>query len=208
MKDRHPKALGRPRASEQKQPTNEKILHAATALFLANGYKEVSVDEVAKKCNVTKATVYYYYESKAALFTETMVQMMVWIRKQMQTMLEDELPLKTRLLNVAAAHLNATVDMDLDSFMREAKHVLTEQQTKKIQEAEQQMYAALEDAFIREIKDGEISNINPTFAAHTYASLLKVGNYKNADHKRIFSSTEETAVQIIRFFWNGLFYEE
>ena len=38
--------------------------------------------EVAKVCGVTKATVYYYYSTKADLFTATMIQMMVRIREK------------------------------------------------------------------------------------------------------------------------------
>ncbi|MDL4842984.1 TetR/AcrR family transcriptional regulator [Aquibacillus rhizosphaerae] len=205
MKEKKSRSLGRPRASELKQPTNELILSMATQLFLTNGYQEVSVDDVAKKCNITKATVYYYYESKAELFTETIVQMMFRIREHMQTMLLEDSPLRDRLLKVAVAHLKATVDLDLDGFMRETKNVLSSEQIKKMQEAEENMYRAIEKAFEAAIENGEITKINPTFAAHSYVSLLKVGNYRDAENNAIFSSIEETADQIVRLFWNGLF---
>ncbi|WP_245690064.1 TetR/AcrR family transcriptional regulator [Sediminibacillus albus] len=200
--------LGRPRSSEQKQPTNQSILAAATDLFLANGYQEVSVDDVAAACNVTKATVYYYYSSKAALFTETIVQMMFRIQAQMEAILQEKAPLRNRLLQVAEAHLEATVDIDLDSFMREAKNALTEEQIKKMQAAEEKLYEAIEQAFTEAMDKGEIRKINSTFAAHTYISLLRVGNYRDADDEPIFPTVQVTAEQIIAFLWNGLFTEK
>ncbi|MRH43445.1 TetR family transcriptional regulator [Aquibacillus halophilus] len=205
LKAKKKRSLGRPRSSELKQPTNEIILQTATYLFLANGYQDVSVDDIAKKCNVTKATVYYYYDSKAELFTEAMVQMMFRIRERMRAMLLEDSPLYGRLLKVTQAHLRATVDIDLDGFMRETKNSLSSDQIKKMQEAEENMYKAIEEAFVNAIDNGEISEINPTFAAHTYISLLRVGNYKNTDNTTIFPSIDETSEQIMTFFWNGLF---
>lgn len=205
MDEKSKRTLGRPRSSEQKQPTNKIILGAATDLFLANGYKEVAVDDVAMKCNVTKATVYYYYSSKAELFTEAMIQMMLRIRQYMQTMLIEDKPLHSRLLKVAKAHLQATVDIDLDSFMRETRSVLSEEQIKRMHDAENYMYAVIEKAFIDAMDSGEISEVNPKFAVHTYISLMKVGNFKNPDNTTIFPSIQETAEQLVTFFWNGLF---
>lgn len=207
MKAKHNRSPGRPRSSDKEQPTEETIIQAASRLFLENSYQNVSVDDVAKKCNVTKATVYYYYDSKADLFTETMVQMMNRIREKMQVMLQEDLPLRHRLLNVTIAHLKATVDIDLDGFMREAKNTLTAEQIKKMHEAEANMNKAVEKAFVDAMAKDEIREINPTFAAQAYLSLLKVGNYKTSDNESIFSTVEETAEQIVRFFWQGLFSE-
>lgn len=205
MKTPKSRSLGRPRSSEIKQPTNEIILHAATELFLKNGYQKVSIDDVAKKCNVTKATVYYYYESKAELFTETMVQMMYRIRKHMQAMFQEAAPLRSRLLKVAEAHLKATVDMDLEGFMRGTKNSLSAEQIKKVQAAEENMNNTIEQSFVDAMAVGEISEVDPKFATHTYLALLKVGNYRNSNNEAIFKSPEESAKHILDFFWNGLF---
>ncbi|WP_222599427.1 TetR/AcrR family transcriptional regulator [Aquibacillus kalidii] len=205
MNSKKNRSLGRPRTSDLKQPTNQIILQAATELFLSHGYQDVSIDEVAKKCGVTKATVYYYYESKALLFTETMVQLMFRIREQMLDMLSEKQPLRTRLLNVTVAHLKATVDLDLDGFMRETKSSLSEEQIKQVQQAERKMYDTIEKAFSNAMEVGEIPHVNPTFASHSYIALLRVGNYRNANNEPLFPTVQETAENINTFFWNGIF---
>ena len=45
----------------------EQIIEAARDLFSTYGYKRVSMDEIAKKANVTKKTVYSYFKSKEDL---------------------------------------------------------------------------------------------------------------------------------------------
>ncbi len=50
-----------------------RILRAADALFGAVGFDGVSVRDIAQRAEVNKALVFYYYDSKEALF-ETVVQ--------------------------------------------------------------------------------------------------------------------------------------
>ena len=53
-------------------PKRRQIAAAAEALFLANGYGAVSMDQVAKTANVSKATLYAHFASKEALFATIM----------------------------------------------------------------------------------------------------------------------------------------
>lgn len=57
-----------PEAADSKQRAKrEAILGAATARFVASGYRKTSVDEVARQAGVAKGTVYLYYRNKAEL---------------------------------------------------------------------------------------------------------------------------------------------
>lgn len=49
-------------------PKRRQVLQAAEQLFLAQGYGAVSMDQVARTANVSKATLYAYFPSKDALF--------------------------------------------------------------------------------------------------------------------------------------------
>src|SRR5919197_6012320 len=46
------------------------ILEAATTLFLRNGYRGTSMDEVAAAAAVSKQTVYKHFADKESLFSE------------------------------------------------------------------------------------------------------------------------------------------
>lgn len=45
----------------------EQIIEAARALFYQFGFQKVSMDEIAKKANVTKKTIYVYFKNKEDL---------------------------------------------------------------------------------------------------------------------------------------------
>lgn len=60
-----------PHAPEQPPeltPKRLQITQAAERLFLAHGYGAVSMDQVSRMANVSKATLYAYFPSKDALF--------------------------------------------------------------------------------------------------------------------------------------------
>lgn len=53
---------------DQKQRLKcERILEAATGLFVRFGYRKTSIDEVARDAGIAKGTVYLYYRNKAEL---------------------------------------------------------------------------------------------------------------------------------------------
>ena len=47
--------------------TRARILSAALALFAADGFDQTSVRDIADKCGLTDAAVYYYYPTKRAI---------------------------------------------------------------------------------------------------------------------------------------------
>lgn len=46
----------------------EMVIKTARELFTLYGYKKVSMDEIAKKSNVTKKTIYTYFKDKESMF--------------------------------------------------------------------------------------------------------------------------------------------
>jgi len=53
----------------------EQVVVAASKLFLDEGYGATGMDAIAKEADVSKATVYSYYEDKSTLFADVMVRM-------------------------------------------------------------------------------------------------------------------------------------
>ncbi|GGE70889.1 TetR/AcrR family transcriptional regulator [Priestia taiwanensis] len=203
MEQKH-RPLGRPRQDKKAKPTKDVIIDVATMLFLTRGYQLVSIDDVAKECGVTKATIYYYYATKADLFTATMVQMMIRIQQRMAHILSAKTPLKERLLELAKAQLKATVDIDLKGFMKEAKISLSEEQLQQMKEVEDKLYAVLEEALTKAMADGEIPSSHPQLAAHAFLSILAVGNYKDTNQQPIIQDLDALAIQLVNLYWNGL----
>lgn len=204
MKNKAQRAPGRPPAHATDVPKDQLILATATRLFIDHGYQKVSVDDISKASGVTKATVYYYFESKAVLFTEAMVLMMNRIRGEIISILKKDTPLKERLYDVTSAHLKATTAFDMEGFMREIKTLLDPEQIQKIKAAEDGLYETIGETITAEINEGKVKELNPLFAAQVLVSMMKIGHYKQKDGTRLFATPEEAATQIVDFYWDGL----
>jgi AcrR family transcriptional regulator len=74
----------RPRPGRRRDPACDRaILDAALATFVAHGYRGMSIEGVASRAGVGKATIYRRYASKAELLVDAM---------RRQLLLVDELP--------------------------------------------------------------------------------------------------------------------
>ena len=56
-----------PDKDEKQRLKRERILEAATTLFVQYGYRKTSIDEVARAAGIAKGTLYLYYSNKAEL---------------------------------------------------------------------------------------------------------------------------------------------
>lgn len=59
---------GRPKDPERTRQRKDDILATSAIIFARQGYAATDLDEIAKVIGVSKATLYYYYESKEQLF--------------------------------------------------------------------------------------------------------------------------------------------
>ena len=57
----------------EKDSTNaeDRILKAAVEIFAEKGYDAAGVDEIAKRANVTKPLIYYYFKGKQTILEES-----------------------------------------------------------------------------------------------------------------------------------------
>ncbi len=77
----------------RKEKKMEDILEAAFELFSANGIKDVSITEIAKKANVSRVSIYNFFESKENLVRQSSFFFMDKIMKDFQALVITNLSL-------------------------------------------------------------------------------------------------------------------
>jgi len=76
------------------------IIRAATALFLLQGIKKVSVSDVAQKAGVTPATIYNQFGNKDTLVREVIIE---WFKKTLEDykqVLNSQVPFEEKLQQI------------------------------------------------------------------------------------------------------------
>ncbi len=109
-----------------------KILDEAWFLFQAKGYRGASMDEVCRRCQITKPTLYYYFQDKATLYFQTLLHQLHGYR----AILEQPATLAERLVDFARAMLDS-FRVDLSAMLRDMEHIRDKNYRRLINEAHQ-----------------------------------------------------------------------
>ncbi|MGN7359181.1 TetR/AcrR family transcriptional regulator [Paenibacillus sp. SAF-054] len=193
---------GRPKRQEQDGSTHQYILKTASGLFMEFGYEPVSLQQIAKVCGVTKASIYYHFENKAQLFTAAITAMMEKAQTSSQQIMHQlDMPLYDRLVMLAERKLRFPHG-DFETILREAAGSLSKEQLESIRRSEESIHDVLTVSFTEAIEKGEVRPLHPLLMAHTLASMLMLGNREVS--KEFAPAPEELAHDIIHMFWNGV----
>ncbi len=98
----------RARREREKQERRRSILQAARETFFENGFHHATMDSVAERAEISKGTVYLYFESKETLLAHLLLRGL----EELVTELEqahtasDHLPADTQLTALAQAYLS------------------------------------------------------------------------------------------------------
>lgn len=199
------RTLGRPRRADQRVPTDVAIIAAATELFMARGYRAVTMDMVAEAAGVTKPAVYYHFGDKAALFTAVAESIFHRARGATTALLAADLTLRQRLQEIATIVLALPQPFTaFDAMMHEAEADLTAEQIAKIRANERSVSDLIEDALLQGAKRGEVRTEDPVLIAHAFLGVLRVGQTRDADGVRRFPDAAQTATRLIDALWDGI----
>ncbi|WP_244951557.1 TetR/AcrR family transcriptional regulator [Sutcliffiella horikoshii] len=194
------KRPGRPKLTDNTNTKNQ-ILHTASQLFMTYGYENVSMEQVAESSQVTKASVYYYFNNKATLFTTAVSNMFNRVKKHTEQLLESHKGLKQRLYEVTVDHLKRP-HVDFETLLKEASPSLSEDNIHVIRTAESGVNDALEAIFKQAVENEEISTTNPLLLAHAFSTVTMIRNKKALIEE--LGGAEKTASALVELFWNGI----
>jgi len=91
--------------------TKKNILHIATEEFSKYGYDAVSMNKLAAKLEVNKATIYYHFKDKKSLYQEVIVSLMQKNRQKEYDILNSNLTPKEKFFEI----INVTISEFKDS---------------------------------------------------------------------------------------------
>ena len=109
--------LGRP-PKEREGEVEERILNAARKVFLEHGFEGSSVDEIAVAARAGKPTIYARIGDKRALFTAVVMRDVVGRIAQFKSDVPTGEAIEQRLVQVAIAMLQWTLESDRMALLR------------------------------------------------------------------------------------------
>jgi TetR/AcrR family transcriptional regulator, mexJK operon transcriptional repressor len=154
--------------------TRERIIWTAQGLFAARGYADVSTGDIAAAVGVTKATLYYHFRGKPAIYAAVMCALLQAIARGIREIADGPEPVRDRLYRLAEiAMIEVQPNADLDSMMRDAAHHVTAEQLAEIDRAWGTYTGAYEELMRDGIARGELKPLDPRLLAFAFRHLLE-----------------------------------
>lgn len=102
-----------------KAATQDRILEAATQLFIDQGFEKTTVAEIAELGRVSRATVFWHFSDKRSLFREAFNRLVEPFRESLERDMSSLPPLK-RLEEQISLHEDFVLahERSMDGFMR------------------------------------------------------------------------------------------
>jgi len=95
--------------SERRQREKEKrrsdILDAAEALFFSRGYEDVSMDEIARRVELNKATIYLYFANKEDLYAGVVLRGVAILQEKFQECMDAQATGIIRIILMGRAYV-------------------------------------------------------------------------------------------------------
>lgn len=189
------------------QDTRNKILKSAVELFSKSNYHAVSMTEIANGADISKGTLYWYFDSKEELFREIAVKGMDYFYNQFKRIAQTDKNSEEKInkliqfvLNTLVEHLNM-----LDVFRNNIELISNE--FKNNVEAKHKKNISIVAEIIKQgINEGLIKDENPTDISTMFLSVLFTPHtnelFKNAENN------EKKINFIYDFIMNGISRKE
>ncbi|MFL6124286.1 TetR family transcriptional regulator [Actinophytocola sp.] len=161
--------------------TRRRILDAAAEAFMASGFGNATIDDIARDVGATKGLVYYHFRSKFDIFLAVYAEAMGRVRKQVEPHVDGHGTGRDRLVAMSVAHVfNLMTDLAYHHVVHqgvrgEASMALKPRQRdalgalNKLRKDYEQMFHRVVEAGIA---DGSLRRVHASLATRTLLSNL------------------------------------
>ena len=126
------------RRRKEKENRKNSILKAARKLFFDRGFKSVTVDLIAAKAEVSKGSIYLYFDSKEEIYTQILISANIERHKEIEDFAKKEGTASDLLIAFAKNYVDFFLDNNelfriLMTFMLNSENMnLTEEQNTQL----------------------------------------------------------------------------
>ena len=155
------------RRKKEKENRKNLILKVARKLFFERGFKAVTVDLIAAKAEVSKGSIYLYFDSKEEIYTQILISANIERYKEIEVLAKREGTASELLLAFAREYVNNFLDNNelfriLMTFMLHADDMnLTEEQNTQLIHTTNENIRVISEILQKGVHVGEfVSNID------------------------------------------------
>jgi len=202
------------RRKKEKENRKNSILKAARKLFFERGFKSVTVDLIAAKAEVSKGSIYLYFDSKEEIYTQILISANIERHKLIESYTKQEGPAAELILAFARDYVDFFLENNelfriLMTFMLHSENMsLTEDQNTQLIHTTNENIMTFSEVLQRGVDSGEFV---PTVDIHQARNaiwgmlngIISLYIYTGAPEKRS-ERIQTTVKDSLSIFINGI----
>ncbi|EOZ95534.1 transcriptional regulator (TetR family) protein [Indibacter alkaliphilus LW1] len=200
----------------KKADIENKILEVAYSLFLKQGYKNTTMDDIAQELAMSKKTLYKYFPGKMELLSATFDRLKTSLAIKVQTLLDNKyIPFAAKLkslLTVVATDL-APINPDLLEDLRDHAPEIWKELQDYIRES---AYLRFQKLIQEGMEKGYVaSHVNISLVVFMYASAIQslidpkfLSQFPKEMRESMGLKTSEIYDQAIQIIYQGILTDE
>jgi AcrR family transcriptional regulator len=181
--------------------SRERILETATRLFIAQGYRGISMREIAEAVGVSKPAIYHHFSDKEALFLAILNRNVQGLSANIQQAHRSSAHSAAAIESIIRIVLEQPVEQRavLRMATQDMVHLSDQARQKFVEQYYVTFLGTIRAVFEQGIAAGELRAIDPIVA--TWALLGILFPYSNTNSP---PATEEIVQQVITIFLQGI----
>ncbi len=197
-----------PKGVKKSVQTRTRVLFEAERLYSAGGYEAMNLQTIAEAIGVSKAALFYHFESKQTLFVAVLETMLERYKQLIDVSIgatAESLPQNSSEVQFLALSLTLSKQPMFDAFRflrSEQQHLTPEQRDHLQQCCTTQLFHPIKKAFEAVFEDGEFREHHLPEVTNMFLGFcvlvssmraMEHGALTVADHKKMFA-----------MFWHGI----
>ena len=185
------------------ETTIANILTAAASLFIARNYADVTMDQIAVACSVTKGALYHHFTSKEELYLALMHSDLARKRALFEDAIAAGRDCRDRLRRLTAVFFDLPDESrEVTSLVRRDINIFEEPARAELVSAYQASLPELIEGVIRDgISGGELDPADPRLLSWHFVALVEVTLSSYADS--VFPNAEAKLDHVVELFFRG-----
>ena len=180
-----------------------RILQAAYDLFVAHGFKAVSMQQIADAASITKATLYHHFLNKEALFSEVVLAAMEHMRGELDEIISSGVSPADQLIAFAGRIFSRT-QSDFGRLMTDMHENISIEQREKTMTMRALPMDLVEQIIASAERTGDLPRVAPGLAASMFIGLVWGQIWTRKMEWIDGPLNEELARVIVEIFFAGL----
>ena len=187
----------RPAPAERRGEGRSRIVEEATELFLARGYADVSMQNIADAAGVTKATLYHHFTGKESLFAEVARSQVNQFWEGIIRYAERGNSLRESLTSIARFLGDESPRLVFWRLIDDMQRYLSPETLRVIFTEHPDPHDALRQLFERAIESGEMRPLDTEVVARIFEGMIMGINTEGHSRRELRPEEAEQLVDVL-----------